>query len=149
MDFLKARLFIKNLNYDLETARYLLDYNRLKETAQIIERVLDNIDSFRANHLGGELNTIFSQDFWNKKLPATMSFTQMHALISQYAHSKSPLVEDDLNKIEYRSFVKNVFIWADENIPKIRRAAKSPLYKKIERILLCLIGIIAGLSLIR
>jgi len=148
MDLLKSRLFIKDLNYDLETVRYLLDYNRLKETAQIIERILDNIDSFRADHLDDGLNNIFSHDFWNNKLPATMSFAQMHAYISKYAHSKSPLVEEDLNKIEYRSFVKNVFAWADENIPKIRHAAKSPIYKKIERKLLCLIGIIAGLSLV-
>ena len=109
MDSLKVCLFIKNLIYDLDSVQYLLDYGRLKETVPIIERILDNIDSFRAGNLGDGLNNIFSEDFWNKRLPANMSFSQMRTAISKYALPKSPLIEEDLDKIEYQSFVKNVF----------------------------------------
>src|SRR5208283_4546796 len=111
-------------------------------------RILDNIDSFKARNLGNSLNNLFSEDFWNKKLTANMSFSEMRSNINKYARVKSPLAEEDLDKIEYSAFVKNIFNWSDEYISKLRHEAKSPLQKKSEKITLYLIGIIACLSLV-
>ena len=148
MDYLKTSLFIKNLNYDLETVRYLLDYDRLKETLPFIDKILDTIDTFLLNNPKEDVNNIFTQDFWNNKLPATMSFSQMHTCINKYANVKLPPDGEALNKINYRAFVQNVFDWSDDNIAKLHRKIKSPLRLWVEKKRFYLIGAIAGLSLI-
>jgi len=148
MDFLKIRSFVKDLTYDLDSVQYLFDYGRVKETLPIIETILNNIDSFRVSNLGTDLANVFSEDFWNKKLPADMSLSKMRAAISQYSHAKSPLIEEDLDKIEYTVFVKNIFNWSDKNISSLRNAAKSPLHQKIEKRILHTLEITTGLVLI-
>ncbi len=148
MDILKVRSFVKDLIYNLDTVQYLLDYGRVKETVPIIDSVLDDIDSFRAGGTEGPLKNIFPTSFWDKKLPAGMSYPQFRGLIKQYSQAKSPLFEEDLNKINYIILVKNISDWSHKNIPELLDKAKSPLHKKAERGILYSIVIITGLSLV-
>jgi len=148
MEPVAVRTFIKDLIYDLETVQYLFDFGRFKETLPVMERVLDNIISFRASCSAEDQTSFFSETFWNNKLPANISFEQMKTAIAQLACSKSPNIEKDLEKLEYHAFVNHVVSWSDENIPKLRDMSKSPLQKKIEKTTLCLILVAAALALV-
>ena len=146
MDSPKVRLFIKDLIYDLDTVQYLLDYGRIKETLPVVDKILDDIVSLRKTHLGNDLNHIFCESFWDKKLPAGTSFSQIHAEIKNYS-SRLP-AQEDLSKMGYMDFIKNLFIWSDENVPKLKNALKTPLRKKIEKMILWAIAVLAGIILI-
>lgn len=148
MDYLMVRSFIKELIYDLETVRYLLDYNRLKETLPIIDKILGNITTFRAQDPADGSNKIFPLEFWNKKLPAAMSFDDLHSLISKFAHSKSLITDEQLDKIEYKAFIQNVFRWTNDNIHKLRQIVKSPFRTWLEKRRRVLIGSFAGLLIV-
>ena len=109
MDSQNVSHFIKNLVYDLDTVRYLIDYGRLKETLPVMDRILENIDSFRADYQKGTSNNIFVEDFWKRRLPANQTLSDIRTSVSHYVHSRSGFLEEDLNKIEYRDFVQNIF----------------------------------------
>jgi len=156
MDPLKARLFIKDLIYDLNTVRILLDHDRTRETLPIIGRILDAIDVFRGSRGDQGSDGLFDEKYWDKKLPAGMTFLEMRTRLSGYAAMKTP--EKELDSIGYLAFVENVHHWSESNISRIRLEIKSPWRRKAEKaaaycamviIGSCLLGFLYGIFLAR
>ncbi len=148
MDILKIRSFIEDLIYDLDTVRYLLDYGRIKETLPIIEGILGDIGSFRTDNSGNGLKDVFSEEFWNKKLPGSMTFSEMRTNVTKYSHAKSTDVEKDLVNIQYLKFVKNIFVWSERNISKIRYEIKSPFQRRTEKLLFYVVLFFIGFCIL-
>jgi len=148
MDPTKIHLFAKNLTYDLDTVHYLLEFDRLKETLPIVNKILDDIYSFRTNDLGSNPKNVFSEDFWEGKLPNTINLSEMHSHINQFTLNKLLCNEEELRKIDYATFVKNLLKWANINTPKLKQLTRSPKDMKIKMMIFFLFGIVLALSLV-
>jgi hypothetical protein len=145
MDTLEIRTFINSLLYDLDTVEYLLDYGRIHETVPIVDKILTRIQSFRDQMGKGpyDLTDIFRDDFWAMKIHEALTLGDMRNTVRQVSNQEMDIPEKGLDEEEYINFFKKVEPWVYKNIRHLKRKIRTPLQKKIEKVLVLVVASLA------
>ena len=142
-------VLIDNLEYDLETVWCLIDFGRMRDSALIMERLLNKVQLFQSRISEGPYNLegVFTNAFWEKKLTGGLNLSDARRKIVETAQKDGVAVEEELEKMGCVQFFGLVRAWVNESIHLLKRAIKSSLRKKVEKSLiafvLCLIALTA------